>query len=112
MDQTFTKTCIAEQRTKPRVNCDYSATIHSLDAQGQKFTQNARVINLSSSGVLLVAKRSFRKNAEIHLKIALADFPRTAETPMLATLGNVVRNELQPDGSIGIAIQFQANLFQ
>ncbi len=112
MDQIFTKTCIAEQRTKPRVNCDYTAILHGLNAQGQKFTQNARVINLSSSGVLLVAKRSFQKNAEIHLKIPLSDFPMATETSMLAAHGNIIRNELQPDGSIGIAIQFQANLFQ
>ena len=112
MEQTVSKSLFPEKRTKPRINCDYPATVHGLNAQGLKFVEEARVINLSSSGALVVTKGSIPNNAEVHVKIALSSGSLEWGPSNLATSGNVVRNELQSDGAFGIAIKFQGYKFQ
>ena len=112
MEQTGSMSLLPEKRMKPRMNCDYPATVKGLNAQGEKFVEKARVINLSSSGALLATKYSISNEAEVHLKIALSSGSPGGGTSNLATSGTVVRNELLSDGAIGIAIKFQGYKFQ
>lgn len=38
-------------RIKPRVVCDYPVVIVGYDGEGNKYNENARLANLSASGV-------------------------------------------------------------
>ncbi|MCX6080778.1 MAG: PilZ domain-containing protein [Chloroflexi bacterium] len=101
-----------EKRTKPRIKCSYPAIIQSLDDQDHNFDARARVINLSSSGIFLITKWGIRNNNEIHVKIALSTGALELDNPSrLAVKGTVLRNEPQPDGSIGLAIKFHGYKF-
>lgn len=111
IEQTGSESLFPDKRTKPRMNCDYPATVQCQNAQEEKFVETARVINLSSSGALLVTKRSIQNNAEVHVKIALASEAPEWGTSQLATSGTVVRNELLSDGAIYIAVKFQKYKF-
>jgi hypothetical protein len=106
MEQIVNETLFPERRMKPRINCDYPALMKGRDALGQIFAENARAINLSASGVYLVTQRSIQNNTEVHVKIALPTGSLEWGTSNLGTSGNVVRNEVQSDGAVGIAIKF------
>ena len=101
----------SEKRAKPRINCDYPAIVRGLDARGNESIQNARVINLSTGGIFIVAQQPIQNNAEVHVRIALGTGSQALGTSRLATPGNVIRNEPQADGAVGLAIQFQGYSF-
>jgi hypothetical protein len=111
IEQTGGMSLLPEKRTKPRINCDYPATVQGLNGRGEKFVEEARVINLSSSGALLVTKYSISNEAEVQLKVSLATGLPEWGTSTLVTSGTVVRNELQSEGAIGIAVKFQEYKF-
>ncbi|HBG74618.1 MAG: hypothetical protein A2X25_11340 [Chloroflexi bacterium GWB2_49_20] len=111
MEQTGRKSLFPEKRTKPRMKCDYPVTMQWQNAQGQKFVETARVIDLSSSGALVATQCSIANEAEIHVKIALSSESPEWDSSQLATRGTVVRNEHLSDGAIGIAIKFQKYRF-
>jgi hypothetical protein len=111
MEQIVSKTLFSERRMKPRINCDYPAILQGRDALDRKFAENARVINLSASGIFVVTQCSIQNNTEVQVKIALPTRSLKWGTSNLATSGNVVRNELQSDGAVGIAIHFQGYKF-
>lgn len=107
MEQNDSKALFPERRTKHRINCDYPAIVKGRDAEGVKFAENARVINLSASGILAVTQHPIQDNTEVHVKIALPTGSVEWGTSKLATKGNVVRNDIQSDGAVGIAIKLQ-----
>lgn len=111
MEQNLTKTLFAERRAKPRINCDYPAIVKGVDKLGNKFAEEARVINLSSSGTFLVTLRSIQIYTDVQVKIALPTGSLKWGTSNLTASGNVVRNEDQLDGAVGIAIKFQGYRF-
>jgi len=111
MEPVISKALVTERRTKHRLNCDYPAVVKGYDAQGVKFAEKARVINLSTSGIFVVTKRSIRNETEVYVKIAFPTGSLEWGTSKLATSGKVVRNEFQSDGSVGIAIKFQSYKF-
>ena len=82
------------------------------DAQGKKYEETARVINLSSSGIFVLIGRLIQPGEEVSVRITLPTGSLTWGTSKLATIGNVVRSELQSDEAVGIAIKFQAYKFQ
>ena len=107
MEQNDSKALFPERRTKHRIICDYPAIVKGRDAEGVKFAENARVINLSASGILAVTQHPIQNDTEVHVKIALPTGSLEWGISKLATNGNVVRNEIQSDGTVGIAIKFQ-----
>lgn len=107
MNKSLSKAFVAERRTKPRIICDYSAVVKGYDEQDLKFAEQARVINLSKSGIFLVTKRAIRPETEVYVKIALPTGSLEWGTSDLLTSGIVTRNEFQSDGNVGIAIKFQ-----
>ncbi len=108
---TAGKAHLSEKRAKTRIKCDYLATVRGLDARGNESIQNARVINLSTGGIFIVAQQPIQNNSEVHVNIALGTGSHALGTSRLATRGNVIRNELQADGAVGLAIQFQGYAF-
>ncbi len=111
MNLNISETLAIEKRAKCRINCDYPAMIKGTDMQGEKFAEQARVINLSKSGILAVCKRPIRSGTEIYVKIALPTGSLEWGVAKLATSGIVTRNDFFSDGSVAIAIKFQAYKF-
>ena len=100
-----------EQRTKPRIQCNYLARVRGHDAEGKEFVENARVINFSRSGLYVLAGRSFHPGHELSVKIALPTGSLEWETSQLETHGSVVRSEPHSTGEFGIAIKLKGYKF-
>ena len=106
MEQTMRQVLSPERRTKHRIFCDYPAIVQGWDENGVKFTENARVTNLSSCGVFISTRQFIRNNTEVHLKIALPTGTLKWGSSKLVTSGLVMRSELQSNGMVSIAIKF------
>ena len=96
-----------DRRIKPRISCDYPATVMGYDNQGEKYIDNATLANLSASGLFMWANRYIENGSKLTVTVRLCNaFLREEETPQLATNGIVVRTEPQADGMCGVAIKF------
>jgi hypothetical protein len=111
MFQFESSTPLLERRAKPRINCDFPALVRGRDPLGKKFEENARVINLSTSGIYVLVHRSIQPGDVLSLRIALPTGSLRWGTSNLSANGIVVRNELQSDGVTGIAIKFMTYKF-
>jgi hypothetical protein len=111
MVQAINKALYPERRTKERINCDLPAKVQGCDPQGKKFSEIGRVINLSASGMMVVASQPIQKNAEVEVRIAFPTGSLKWGTANLATKGNVIRSEVQSDGTIGLGIAFHEYKF-
>jgi hypothetical protein len=95
-----------DRRIKPRITCDYPAIIEGYDGEGNKYNENAKLANLSASGLLMRANRIIENGTKLSVTILLTSALTDLDTPKLATNGIVVRTEPQIDGTCGIAIKF------
>jgi hypothetical protein len=95
-----------DRRIKPRVSCDYPVIIEGFDDTGNKFSDNAKLANLSASGLFMNANRTIENGSKLYVTILLTSDIVDPDTPKLATNGIVVRTEPQIDGTYGIAIKF------
>lgn len=95
-----------DRRIKPRVTCDYPVIIEGFDGNGNKFNENAKLANLSASGLYMKANRMIDNGSKISVTVLLTYSFIDKDTPKLATSGFVVRTEPQIDGTCGVAIKF------
>ena len=95
-----------DRRIKPRVSCDYPVIIEGYDDTGNKYNENAKLANLSASGLYMKANRRIENGSKLSVIILLTSEKIDPDTPKLATNGIVVRTEPQIDGTCGIAIRF------
>jgi hypothetical protein len=102
--QMYTTT---DRRVKPRIDCDYPAEVQGINGSGKKFQDQAKLVNLSASGLFLLVAREITNGSKVTVTIHLSDSTVNPETPKLATNGIVVRNEPQSTGMCGVAIKFQ-----
>jgi hypothetical protein len=96
----------AERRGKPRVICSYPVIIEGHDVTGNRYSENARLSNLSASGLYMKAYRLVENGSKLAVTVLLTDEKVNEDTPKIATNGVVVRAEPQIDGSCGIAVKF------
>jgi hypothetical protein len=101
----------SERRIKPRVICDYPVIIVGYDSEGNKYNENARLANLSASGLYMKANRKIESGSRLSVTVLLTSAFIDKDTPKIATNGTVVRTEPQIDGSCGIAIKFNSYKF-
>ncbi len=94
-----------ERRGKPRIICDYAAMVSGFDAQGKKYAEPGRVINLSASGLYVVLNLAIKNGEELSLRVAVPTGVLELGTSKLAIKGIVVRSEPQTDGVFGVAIK-------
>ena len=94
-----------DRRIKPRVVCDYPVIVEGEDGDGNKYHENAKLINLSASGLYMSANRNIEIGSKLGLIILLNSELLDKDTPKLATTGIVVRSESQIDGAFGIAFK-------
>jgi hypothetical protein len=101
-----------ERRRNPRVICDYPAIVEWVDKQGNKYKEDAKLANLSGSGLYMLVNRNFELGAKLSVTVNLSSAPTEDETPKLTTKGIVVRVEPKSNGTVGIAIKFYHYRFQ
>jgi hypothetical protein len=102
----------SERRIKPRVSCDYPATMMGYDNQGRKIIENATLENLSGSGLYMWINKYIEYGAKLTVTVRLINASLTdEETPHLAIKGIVVRTEPQNNGTCGIAVKFNQYRF-
>jgi hypothetical protein len=97
---------VLDRRVKPRIECDYPAIIESFDVDGMKFNHEAKVANLSASGLFMLAHRDIENGTKLTVTVLLSNSMIDKEAPKLATSGTVVRTEPKMDGLCGVAIRF------
>jgi hypothetical protein len=92
--------------------CDYPAIVEGYETSGNKYSENARLANLSAGGLYMWTQRSFEPGVKLSVTILLANPAGDEPPPRLATKGVVMRTEPQTDGSYGIALKFNHYRFQ
>jgi PilZ domain len=95
-----------DRRIKPRIDCDYPAIIEGHDEEGGKYSNHATLVNLSASGLFMVAKRNIENGSKISVTVLLSSVFDVEEAPKLVTNGLVVRTEPKSNGKCGIAVKF------
>jgi len=95
-----------DRRIKPRIDCDYPAIVEGYDGDGTKFNEQAKLANLSASGLFMMADRYIENGSKLSVTVLLSNSLIDKEAPRLATNGTVVRTEPQTNGMYGIAIKF------
>jgi hypothetical protein len=101
----------SERRIKPRVICDYPVIVEGYDEDGNKYNENAKLANLSASGLYMKSNRNIENGSKLFVTILLTSALIDQDTPKIATNGIVVRTEHQLDGTCGIAIKFNSYRF-
>lgn len=101
-----------ERRAKPRISEPYPATVRGLDGSGWAFEEETVLDNLSASGLYLRLGRSIQPGAKLFIVFWLSpNRSRQDPTSTVAVRGIVLRAELQPDGSCGLAVAFRRYRF-
>ena len=103
---------IPERRKNPRIDCDYPAIVEGFETPGNRYTENARLANLSASGLYMWTNRFIGQGEKLAVTICLSTALNDETTPQLATKGIVVRTEPQTDGTYGVAMKFNNYRFQ
>jgi hypothetical protein len=96
-----------ERRAKLRVNDSLPARIWGIDFEGNMMSLDCRIDNLSSSGVFLRIPRQLEIGSQINLVVRLTN----GSGANSAIKGKVLRDDLQLDGSRGIAIGITEHKF-
>ncbi len=95
-----------DRRIKPRIDCEYPAIIEGNDAEDGKYSDHARLANLSASGLFMLANRHIENGAKLSVTVVLSNSTENCDAPRLATSGTVVRIEAKPNGTYGVAVKF------
>jgi hypothetical protein len=101
----------ADRRVKPRVSCTYPAVIEGIDVDGNRYNEDARLANLSASGLFMKTNRYIEPGLKLSVTVLLTAESIEKDTPKIATNGVVVRVEPQADGSCGVAVKFNSYRF-
>ncbi|MCZ7572245.1 MAG: PilZ domain-containing protein [Ardenticatenaceae bacterium] len=97
-----------ERRAKPRISEPYPATVRGLDGSGWAFEEETVLDNLSAGGLYLRLPRSIHPGARLFIVFRLSTSPYERDpSSVVAVRGVVLRAELQPDGSCGLAVTFR-----
>jgi hypothetical protein len=106
-----TMSTFSEQRSKPRVACDYQAIVVGTDQKGKAYKENATLANLSAGGLYMWVNRVIERDSSLSVTVVLSSNLVDIETSKLATKGIVVRTEPQANGICGVAVKFSQYRF-
>jgi len=98
---------IPERRVKPRINCDYRVIVAGYNGDGNKYQEDAKLANLSASGLFMIVNRQIEYGNNLSMTILLADAIKEEDSPKISANGTVVRTEHRVDGSCGVAVKFK-----
>jgi hypothetical protein len=95
-----------DRRVKPRISCDYPAIVNGIDFEGNTYSDQGKLVNLSASGLFMLVNRDIEQGSKLSVTVNLCNSLMDTDVPKLTTNGIVVRTEPQKDGSCGVAIKF------
>ena len=101
----------SDRRLTPRVECDYPVIVEGHDLEGNQYSENGKLANLSASGLFMKAYRNIENGTNLSVIVLLTTNLIEKDTPKIATTGIVVRTESQEDGSFGVAVKFKSYRF-
>lgn len=101
-----------EKREKTRISCNFAAIVKGRDQRGREFEENARVLNLSASGIYLLLNRLLEDGQQLNVRIALPTGSLKLGTSRLVTEGIVIREESLSAGVMGVAVKFNHYRFR
>ena len=101
-----------ESRSSLRIELPFPATVRGVDADGERFTLDTVLDNLSAGGLYLRLARPVRRGMKLFIVVRLSTC-RDPEVPAarVALQGVVLRTEPQPDGRCGVVVAFQHHRF-
>lgn len=89
-----------ERRIEPRINRSLPARVWAVDATGNPFSADCTIDNISDGGIYAKVPGEMEPGGEVSLAVRL-----DSESGAIAGLhGLVLRSEVQPDGTYGIAV--------
>ena len=87
-------------------------TVHGVDGNGEAFETTSVLDNLSADGLYMRIGQGIEPGATLSIIIQLAPAPINGEpTARVMIYGVVLRAELIPSGSCGVAIKFSRYQF-
>lgn len=111
MDKNIAQVTSLERRRKPRIDCQYTATVQGRDGLGKKYEDSARLANLSATGLYMWVNHPIELGEKVFVIVRINTGLLKEATPRIATDGIVKRTDPQPNGLIGVAIEFQRYRF-
>ncbi len=95
---------MTERRSKPRLRCNYPATVQGTDSSATRFKEPATLHNLSATGLYLRMKREIERGSELFICFRMSTAAQV-QAPALAIRGIVVRTEARTDGTCGLGLR-------
>ena len=110
--QTATPYKGKERRIKPRIFEHFKATVHGMNADGEPFTDETVLENISATGLYVRLSQPVELGAELLVVSRLAN-PANGRTsgPLLAISGNVIRLDEADGATCGVAVEFTFTRF-
>jgi hypothetical protein len=101
-----------ERRIKPRIFEHFRATVHGMNADGEPFTVETVLENISASGLYLRLSQTVEVGAEL-LVVSRLSNPANGKNsgPLLAIGGNVIRLGEKNGETCGVAVEFTLTRF-
>lgn len=99
---------LEERRAKPRLKEPFPTRAWGTDAAGRTFEIDGVLDNISSTGLYLRIPRQMKSGAELSVVIKFLN-GQDGATALL--LGQVLRDEPQPDGDHGLALAIREHHF-
>ena len=97
----------SERRRKPRICASFPVTVRGIDEAGEAFELKSRVENISASGLYMTMARRVAAGTVLFVAVTFAQPPaELADSSGVVAHGNVVRSEINPDGTFGVALHF------
>jgi hypothetical protein len=101
-----------ERRIKPRIFEQFRATVHGVNADGEAFTVETVLENISATGLYLRLTQAVEVGTEL-LVVSQLSNPSNGKTsgPLLAMGGTVVRVGEATSDACGVAVEFTHTRF-
>src|SRR6266436_5269145 len=103
------KSRIVERRTRPRIHEPFPTSAWGKDAEGQKFSVDCELDNISSTGLYLLLPMKMKLDAEVSLVIKFLDRQGSGARALVHCRS--LRGEPDPDGRYGIAMTITEHHF-
>jgi hypothetical protein len=101
----------ADRRQTLRVELPFPAVVRGIDPNGERFTLQTTLDNLSACGLYLRLARRVEPGESLFLVVRLSAAIDQAPAPTIAVRGMVLRIEPQSDGCYGVALKFDQHRF-
>jgi hypothetical protein len=100
---------VFERRAKPRSHNKLTARVWGVDSDDQPFSLDCVLDNISASGLYLRLPRRMKFSASISVAVRLPDAPVNGR--FAAINGTVIRDQMEHDGHIGVAVRINEHSF-